>query len=89
LRVHQLERDIPAQQRRQEKNPRQLRCEIGLQEMTVLFQIKVHKNPFNGVGIQKQTLKDAISADNSTARRVHEWRQKEAVGADHLLPTVG
>jgi hypothetical protein len=40
--------------------------------MTVLFQIKAHKNPFNGVSIQKQALKDAISADNSTARRAQE-----------------
>jgi len=62
-----LERDIPAQQRRQEKNPRQLCCEIRLKEMTILFQINAHKNPFNGVCIQKHALKDAISACNSTA----------------------
>jgi hypothetical protein len=35
--------------------------------MTVLFQINAHKNPFNGICIQKQALKDAISAWNSTA----------------------
>jgi hypothetical protein len=56
--------------------------------MTILFQINAHKNPFNGVCIQKQALKDAIFSVRFHGVADEAWRQKEAVGADHLLPTV-
>src|SRR5258706_3943227 len=55
--------------------------------MTILFQINAHKNPFNGVCIQKQALKDAISACNSTAW-LTKHRDKKKPWALTILPTV-